>query len=304
VRDFGAGNGIYFFRSTDHGATFGPSGGTAIDTGSNQGAFVAVGPDHAVYAFWYSGGIYVRKSTDLGLTFGPEVNIASDLVGGGNGDLGLTGIRNGLATASAFRSNEFPHAVVNPITGNLYVTYANDGAGADKGDIFLKQSTDGGATWSAPIKVNDDATTTDQWQPTLAVTPDGQNLGVFYYSRQEDPVGNNLFKFYGRNATLSGATITFGASYAISDVASLPEFGRDTTRSIPLHGRLRSCCRYDWRLPRRVGGQPRRPCRWSAAERSGCLLQEDQPPSSCDDNQSCREQCDLDSADGIYDRYF
>src|SRR5262249_24903111 len=92
---------------------------------------------------------------------------------------------------------------------------------------FVVQSTDGGATWGAPVRVNDDATTTDQWQPTLAVTPDGANLGIFYYSRQEDPVNNNLFKFYGRVASISGATLMFTPSFAISDVASLPEFGRD-----------------------------------------------------------------------------
>ena len=29
-RAFGAGNGIYFYRSVDYGITFGPSGGTLI----------------------------------------------------------------------------------------------------------------------------------------------------------------------------------------------------------------------------------------------------------------------------------
>ena len=33
-RDFGSGNGIYFFRSTDNGVTFGPSGGTLIVSGA------------------------------------------------------------------------------------------------------------------------------------------------------------------------------------------------------------------------------------------------------------------------------
>src|SRR5215510_8753706 len=198
-RRFGAGPGIYFFRSTDHGATYGPNGGTLIVTGS-QGAFVAVGPDHSVYAFWYAGAtIQMRKSTDQGLTFGAPVTVASGLVGGVNGDLGLTGIRQGTTTASGFRSNEFPHAAVNPVNGNIYATFANNPAGVDKADIFVAQSTDGGATWGAPVRVNDDATTTDQWQPTLAVTPDGSTLGIFYYSRQEDPA-NNLFKFYGRVA--------------------------------------------------------------------------------------------------------
>jgi hypothetical protein len=54
----------------------------------------------------------------------------------------------------------------------------------------------------------------------------GTSLGVFYYSRQED-AGNNLFRYYGRVASISGTTVTFDPSFAVSDVASLPEFGRD-----------------------------------------------------------------------------
>src|SRR5262245_28516347 len=169
----------------------------------------------------------MRKSTDQGLTFGAPITVASGLVGGVNGDLALTGIRQGTTTPAGFRSNEFPHAAVNPVNGNIYVTFANNPPTVDKADIFVVQSTDGGATWGAALKGNDDATTTDQWQPTLAVTPDGANLGIFYYSRQEDPA-NNLFKYYGRTASISGSTLTFTPSFAISDVASLPEFGRDS----------------------------------------------------------------------------
>ncbi|MCW8805236.1 MAG: glycoside hydrolase, partial [Ignavibacteriaceae bacterium] len=226
TRSFGNG-GIFMYRSTDNGNTFGPSGGVSIVSG-NQGAFVAVGPDHSVYAFWYAGSsLQVRKSTDQGVTFGSAVTVASGLVGGVNGDLGLVGIRQGTSTASSFRSSEFPHAAVNPVSGDIYVTYDNDAAGVDKADVFMTMSTDGGATWSASTRVNDDATTTDQWQPTIAVTPDGQNIGIFYYSRQED-AANNLFKYYGRTGTISGSTISFTPSFAISDVASLPEFGRDS----------------------------------------------------------------------------
>src|SRR5262249_1088475 len=53
-RDFGTGNGVYFYRSTDNGNTFGPNGGTLITSGA-QGGYVTVGPDHSVYAFWYNG---------------------------------------------------------------------------------------------------------------------------------------------------------------------------------------------------------------------------------------------------------
>jgi len=169
----------------------------------------------------------MRKSTDQAVTFGPPVTVASGLVGGTNGDLALTGIRQGTATASPFRSNSFPHVAVNPVSGHIYVTFNDNPAGTDKADVYMVMSTDGGATWSARVRVNDDATLTDQWQPTIAVTPDGNSIGIFYYSRQEDFVNNNLFKYYGRTGVISGSTVTFTPSFAISDVASLPEFGRD-----------------------------------------------------------------------------
>jgi hypothetical protein len=234
-RDFGAGNGIYFYSSTDNGATFGPTGGTLIaaaGSGNVQGAFVAVGPDHSVSVFYLDNTtstqfIKVRKSTDQGVTFGAPVTVATLSTTSTNGDLGLTGLRQGDITASGFRSNSFPHAAVNPVNGNIYVTYNSKGAPPDKADIFLVQSTDGGATWSAPVKVNDDSTSTDQWQPTIAVTPDGTRLGIFYYSRQDDP-NDNLFRYYGRLATISGSTVAFGPSFAVSDTPSLPEFGRDS----------------------------------------------------------------------------
>src|SRR5262245_10874786 len=205
-RRFGVGPGIYFFRSTDHGATFGPTGGTLITAGA-QGAYVAVAPDHSIYAFWYAGTtIQMRRSTDFGLTFGAPITVASGLVGGTNGDLALTGLRQGTGTFSGFRSNEFPHAAVNPTNGHIYVTFANNPAGTDKADVFVVMSTDGGATWGPATRVNDDATTTDQWQPTIAVTPDGSRVGVFYYSRQLDVANNNLFRYWGRVGKVSGST--------------------------------------------------------------------------------------------------
>lgn len=233
-RNFGAGNGIYMYRSTDNGATFGPNGGTFITSG-NQGAYVAVGTDHSVYAFWWAGStIQMRRSTDQGLTFGATVTVASGLIGGTNGDLGLVGQNNGEAFNRTIRSNSFPHAAVNPVTGAIYAVYNNRGtATGDKGDIFMVQSTNNGATWSAPVKVNDDLTTTDQWQPTLAVSPDGTKLMVNYYSREVDtttadgdPV-NNQFRYFGRIGDITGATVTFAPSFAVSPVNSKPEVGRD-----------------------------------------------------------------------------
>ncbi len=95
-RRFGGSSGIYMFRSTDDGDSFTPNGGVNIYSGG-QGAFVAVGPDHSVYAFYYNGStnIQVRKSTDFGVTFGSAVTVVSGLVGGTNGDMDLTGTETG-----------------------------------------------------------------------------------------------------------------------------------------------------------------------------------------------------------------
>jgi hypothetical protein len=223
----GSPQGINFYRSTDGGSTFGPNGGTPITPDSlSQGAFVTASPDHSVHVYWYDGpSIQVRKSTDQGVTFGASFTVAVFVSEGGiNGDLGLTGTLNGDGTV-ALQTNRFPHVAVNPVSGNIYVAY-NDKISpisSDKSDIFFVQSTDGGTTWSMPTQVNDDGTTTDQWHPNVVVSTAGDRLGIFYYSRQEDTANDNLFKYYGRIATISGGTVTFAPGFAVSDTPSFPE---------------------------------------------------------------------------------
>lgn len=74
--------------------------------------------------------------------------------------------------------------------------------------------------------MNDDATTNDQWQPALAVTPDGSHVGIFWYDRRLDPA-NNLIDRYGAIGSVSGHTVTFGANFRITDVSFPPAFGQD-----------------------------------------------------------------------------
>jgi hypothetical protein len=226
--------GIYLTRSTDGGATWGPSGGTKI-TGADfinrsvGGADVVVGPDHAVYVFYllqnlFSGAarIVMQKSTDFGVTFGPPIAVAVLRVTGVNGDLGLTD-----SIGRSFRTNAFPQAAVNPVTGAIYVVYDDVGtAPGDKADIYFRQSTDGGTTWDPAIRVNDDKTTNDQWQPALAVTPDGKHVGVFWYDRRLDPA-NNLIDRFGAIATVNGSTVTFGENVRVTTHSFVPVFGQD-----------------------------------------------------------------------------
>ena len=224
--------GIYFTRSIDDGVTWGPSGGAPIDAkpGANnvQGAFVTVGPDHAVYVFYWQNTngehIEMRKSTDQGQTFGDPVIVTTLRVNesGFNGDLGLTD-----SSGQPFRTNAWPQAAINPVNGDIYVVY-NDKpkSPVDKADVFFTQSTDGGTTWSAPLRVNDDNTTNDQWMPALAVTPDGSHLGIFWYDRRLDPA-DNLIDRFGTLGTVSGHTVSFAPNFRVTDVSFPPAFGQD-----------------------------------------------------------------------------
>jgi hypothetical protein len=233
VRNFvGGGNsgGVFLFRSTDNGDTWGPSGGTLIAGAGSfnvQGAFVAVGLDHSVYAFWLdqSAGsgtaniLKVRRSTDQGVTFGTAATIAT---------LNTTGVNGSLGSVGGFRTNAFCHAAVNPVNGNVYVVYddINAPAPTDNGDVYFRQSTNSGATWSASTKLNTDVTTNLNWSPTLAVTPDGTKVGVFWYDRRRDP-SNAKIESWGRIGTISGASVTFGFDFCISNASFPAVFGQD-----------------------------------------------------------------------------
>ena len=92
----------------------------------------------------------------------------------------------------AFRNLTLPIGAVGP-GGEVYLTYADynplrafvadeDGAQAD---IKLTASRDGGATWTAPVRVNQDQTNADQFQQYLRVTPGGQ-LDVSFFDRRLD----------------------------------------------------------------------------------------------------------------------
>ncbi|MEE1786172.1 sialidase family protein [Streptomyces sp. SP17BM10] len=70
-----------------------------------------------------------------------------------------------------------------PVNGHypLYSAYEDYGTGVV--NVLLTASYDGGASWSAPIRVNDNAAPADEFQPNLTTGPDG-TVSVAFYDRR------------------------------------------------------------------------------------------------------------------------
>jgi hypothetical protein len=118
--------------------------------------------------------IHVTRSSDGGETWSPFVQVVG-----------------GLQTVSrlpntTFRDGILEHfAASQTYPGHLYLVYeAWDGT---QMDVAFTQSTDGGLTWSAPIKVNDNVDApgvpTDQFQPQVA-SGSGGAVAVNFYDRR------------------------------------------------------------------------------------------------------------------------
>lgn len=100
---------------------------------------------------------------------------------------------------------EFPGLAAGP-NGSLYVTWA-DGRNGDL-DVFLRRSGDGGASWSAPVRVNDNRLKdgTDQYLPRVDVAPNGR-VDVLFYDRRGDPSNVRQDAYLG-TSTDKGASFT------------------------------------------------------------------------------------------------
>lgn len=232
----GQGQGVVYVAYGDYGGSIDIhmstySGGTfAYSTPANLGGanqaslpWVTVGPNHYVYLAFYgvtgtTPGVYITRSTNQAVTFSTPAVVTPlhmpFVAGAYNGSLGLEGeTPDGGATPVGLYAS--PQVVTNPVSGAVYIAYADATQGADKANIYFTHSEDGAVTWAAPVQVNDDATTHDQFLPSIAVTPDGTRLAIAFYDRRND--ANNVgADRYAASAAIAGSTITFGKNFRIS----------------------------------------------------------------------------------------
>lgn len=205
--NFSAGTSVGFYRSTNSGATWSLVSGNLGTSSNNPGPDVAVDRNGKVILAWNStSGTAVRTSIDGGATFGSEV-VASSHSQPGSVNFGRYCLKGDI------RVNAMPHIAVDKTTGShsnyIYDVYPTNPPGPDAADIYCTRSTDGGATWStgSPVRVNDDATTTDQWMPDVSVDNQGR-VWVSWCDSRNDPTNNMLTEQYGAVSTDGGLTFT------------------------------------------------------------------------------------------------
>jgi hypothetical protein len=218
-RQFGS-TGMRVVRSTNGGVTW----SSPISLTGDQGAYVSIGANGSiqggsVYFGCISGSsLRVYRSTDGGLSFNAGTNAVTGISGPGVTCAGRYTMKN------CIRTDYMPRmAADNSYTssrGNVYVVYAANPPGPDLADIFLARSTDYGVTWSTPIRVNDDATTTDQWMPAISVDKVSGKIYVFWFDSRNDPSGNLLTEMWGTHSTNGG--VSFVPNYKISNAQMNP----------------------------------------------------------------------------------
>jgi hypothetical protein len=200
----------FFTRSTDGGDSYEDC---VSIPGYPQWGTLAVGSDGTLYIGGYTWGNFVfTKSTtaqdpDATVLWDNYVNV--DL--GGDISSGTGPNPGGLLgqTWIAVDNSDGPYA------GNIYMLCSVDPYNSDPLDVMFVKSTDGGASWSDPVRVNDDPNNNDwQWFGTMSVAPDGRIDVVWLDTRNAYPGSYNSSLYYAYS--VDGGE-TFSENERVSD---------------------------------------------------------------------------------------
>ncbi len=228
--NFGGSNDaeIEISRSTNQGLAWSPAVNISsnVNAGShNQGVNIQTGPNGEVYVIWaiYDGfpqdekAIGMAKSLDGGATWLPATRVINN----------IRGIRS-TTTSKNMRVNGFPTMAVDISSGSnsgaIYVTWTNIGTpgintGSDM-DIYMAKSTDQGATWGTPIRVNQDPAGLGKQHffPWITCDATNGNLSVIYYDDRN--VSSTQCEVYVSTSIDGGET---WEDIKVSDVSFTPQ---------------------------------------------------------------------------------
>jgi hypothetical protein len=206
-----------------------PSGSRSIDIGCDM----AVRDDGRVYLIWdgltcpgscTGDNTYFSRSTNGGVSWSSAVTVSDKFL-------------HAFSTQTAppaenqrginpFGSIDIDNNSASACYHNLYVAYTELAAAGTSGtpsNIYVRRSTDDGATWAGQVQVNDDAagtaSTTTQFHPWLQVDQtDGSVVVAWHDTRNSSPANNRKVEIYLSRSTNCG--LTWESNIKVSQASS------------------------------------------------------------------------------------
>ena len=195
-----ANNALLFARSTDGGHTFGsPIAVNNLTGGPSSviGADPFVGPNGEVYVAWHdvqNNVLSFNSSFDGGVTFGQLQTIAPTVVA----------FDDAIPAMASRRALLYPACDADRSTsanrGTLYCSWMDETA-SNGTDIFVARSLDHGASWSLPVRVNDDQTGVrkDQFNQWLSVDPTSGSVNLSWNDARNDQADTKTDIFFSQS---------------------------------------------------------------------------------------------------------
>ena len=211
-----------FARSTDGGATWEASRAIYDPGGGAQtiGNLIRVLPDGTLVDLYVhlvgdenritASSVEVIRSTDRGLTWSAPIVVSAYRALGASDPVTGRGIRDGSVLAQM---------AVAP-DGSLDVVWQDARFTGTHDAVALSRSTDGGLTWSQPVRVNADASRT-AFTPQVHVRSDG-TIGVTYYVLAGDASSTGIPVQRRLARSIDGTTWSETAAGSAFDLSSAP----------------------------------------------------------------------------------
>lgn len=173
---------VHAVRSIDGGVSFDHDTVLANASVGGNGACPVIAPDGTFYVFWrdsFQDFLWMSRSDDAGASWTPDESIVE-----------MAPLPSSVpAPQGGYRLLNLPAAAAGP-DGELVVVW-NDQRFGDA-DILAIRSSDGGESWSEPVRVNDDVAGNLQFFPWVAIDPTG-DVHVVWYDRRHDDVDLDVY---------------------------------------------------------------------------------------------------------------